>query len=273
MSNLKITRHRGVDCAMATVSLLGSRLNVYVYISGGLLVDTGPSGLARVFTAYFKEQPVKQAVITHYHEDHSGNAWWLEKRGVPVYIHHSSVSTCRERARLPVYRRLFWGKREGFSPRPLPAVLETEAGQMRVIETPGHSFDHITLLDPESGALFTGDLVVSPKTKLVMRTENVPQIMESLRKLLSYDFKTVYCGHAGVVEKGRDWVKAKLDYLEDLRGKVLELHNKGWSIRAINKKLFPKIAPLFFVSCGEWASSHIIRSLIEDDACTKKDRV
>lgn len=266
MSKLKVSQHRGITCARATVALFGSRLNVYVYLVGGLLVDTGPTRFARQFISFFQSQLPEMVVLTHHHEDHSGNAPWLEKQGIPVYIHPSVLDTCAARAALPLYRRYFWGKRDGFSARPLPGELETGNARWQVLETPGHTGDHIALFNPASGAVFTGDLVVTPKTKLVLRTESVPRIMESLRMLLRHDFSTVYCGHAGPVEKGREFVRAKLEYLENLQGEVLELHSKGWTIRAINKKLFPGTAPLYFVSGGEWASIHLVRSIVEHHA-------
>lgn len=262
--SVKIDNHNGVVCAGTTVKLLGSRLDIYVYTAEGLVVDTGPSRFAREYTQFFQSQPVSHAVLTHFHEDHSGNASWLCNRGVPVYIHPSALEICRKRAALPLYRRFFWGKREGFSPHPLGSTLEAGKKKWRVIETPGHSLDHITLYDPERGAVFTGDLIVTPKTRLIMKPENIHRIMSSLRLLLQYDFRTVYCSHAGVIENGRKVVQMKLDYLDDLKGEVLNLHRKGWSIKAINKKLFPKTAPLTYISLNEWASGHIIRSIIED---------
>ncbi|MCG8401191.1 MAG: MBL fold metallo-hydrolase [Firmicutes bacterium] len=272
MGNLKTGNYEGVTWAMAPVSLWGARLNVCVYLVDGLLVDTGPGRFAAEFGSFFKSQSIKQAVITHYHEDHSGNARRLERQGVPVYIHPSSIPICEKKAELPMYRRYFWGRREAFSPLPLPDVLETENVRWQVVETPGHCFDHIALFNPATGAVFTGDLVVTPKTKLVMKTENIPQIMDSLRRLLGYDFGVVYCGHAGPVANGRELVRAKLDYLENLSGQARELHQRGWSLRAINKKIFPGMVPLTVLSGGEWASAHMIRSLIEDDDYSKKDR-
>ena len=264
MGKLQINNHRGVTCAMATVKLFGARLKVSVYVVDGLLVDTGPSRLAREFTSFYSGRRINQAVLTHYHEDHSGNAPWLEKQGVALFIHPSSIPICQKKAELPIYRHYFWGRREKFSPLPLPDAVDTENGRWQVIETPGHCFDHVALFNPEAGAVFTGDLVVTPKTRLVLRTENVPQIIDSLRNLLQYDFQTVYCGHAGVVEKGREFVLAKLDYLENLLGEVLKMHREGLSPREINKMLFPKITPLTIVSGGEWASTHMVGSLIRD---------
>ncbi|WP_347488724.1 MBL fold metallo-hydrolase [Desulfoscipio sp. XC116] len=264
MGNLRIDKHQGVTYAGGTVKLLGSRLNIYVYLVDGLLVDTGPSRFAVDYINFFRSQLIEQVVLTHFHEDHSGNAPWLVKQGIPVYIHPASESVCLEKAHLPLYRRFFWGKREPFKAHPLGAVLQTSHKNWHVLEAPGHSFDHIALYDAGAGALYTGDLFVTPKTKIIMRPENIHQIIRSLRLLLQYDFSTVYCGHAGVVENGRDLLAQKLDHLEALKEDVLEMHRRGMSIGAINKKIYPKTVPLTYISGKEWASEHIIRSIIKD---------
>jgi len=79
-----------------------------------------------------------------------------------------------------------------------------------VIETPGHSPDHVALYSKEQGALFTGDLVVTPRPTVLLKGENVPQIIASLRCLLAYDFSTVYCAHAGPIRKGSDYQENRL---------------------------------------------------------------
>lgn len=248
MGNLRITKHRGVTCAGGTVKLLGSRLDVFIYVVDGLLVDTGPSRFAADYIDFFRTQSIEQVVLTHFHEDHSGNAPWLDKQGISIYINPASVPLCLKKARLPLYRRYFWGKRGPFNALPLGDKLHTPNKRWQVLEVPGHSFDHIALYDAEGGAMYTGDLFVTPKTKIIMRTENIYQIIRSLQLLLQYDFSTVYCSHAGVVENGRELVARKLHYLEELKEEVLELHRRGMSIRAINKKIYPKTAPLTYLS-------------------------
>ncbi len=265
MGGLKISEHNGVICAGATVKFFRLHLDVYVYVSDGLLVDAGPSRLARKYADFFWSQPIRQAVITHFHEDHSGNGPLLAGLGIPVYVHRSAVPFYREKARLKLYRRIFWGMRGGFYAFPLDSAFHTERKRWRVLELPGHSFDHIALYDPQDGSVFTGDLFVTARTRLVMSSENVPQIIDSLRTLLQCDFQTLYCGHAGVVENGREMIRKKLAYLENLRGEVLALYQKGWSIQAINKKIFPKKAALTYISGGEWSSEHIVRSIVNQD--------
>jgi len=257
--------HNGVECIGATVKLFGTKLDVFAYFVDGILVDTGPSRFAREFTDFFKSRPISHVVLTHHHEDHSGNAAWLEKQGLPVHIHPTAIHICREQARLPLYRHIFWGGRGKFSPLPLPGSLEGKGRVWQVIETPGHTCDHIALYSPELGILFTGDLFVIPKTRLILKSESIPEIMRSLRLLLTKDFHTLYCGHAGMVENGREMLGMKLDYLENLTGEVLELYRKGLSIRDIDKRIYSKTLLLTYLSGKEWSSENMIRSIIENE--------
>lgn len=264
---MEVTIHSGVTCARGSAGFGGFKLDVYCYISDGIIVDTGPSRMERDFTTFFSSQKARMAVLTHHHEDHSGNAAWLQQRGLPVYIHEKGLALCREPARLPLYRRYFWGGRPEFTAVPLPSRLEGNSVQWQVIETPGHADDQVALYNPESGALFSGDLYVSPKTRIVMKGESIPAIMQSLRLVLEKDFTTLYCAHAGVVENGRDMVRMKLENLENTIGEVLALHSRGLTVKAINKRLYTKKASMItFISNKEWASENIIRSIIDEMA-------
>jgi len=248
------------------VELFNSRLDVFVYVVDGLLIDTGPSKFSKEFGDFFSGKHIEQVVLTHHHEDHSGNAALLQKKGMPVYVHDSALPFCRKPASLPMYRLFFWGRRKKFSPTPLSNTVQTKNKTIQVIETPGHSFDHIALYDAGEGAIYTGDLFVTPKTKLCLRWENACEVMDSLEKLLELDFQTVFCSHAGIIKNGRELLKMKLDYLENLQGEVLQLHNSGWDIGSIAKKYFPKTAILKYLSFNEWSSEHLVKSLIENTA-------
>ena len=87
--------------------------------------------------------------------------------------------------------------------------------------------------------------------------------MRSISSLLKEDFGTLYCAHAGVVEKGRRMIENKLDYLENLQGEAQRLHRKGMSVREIEKKFF-KPQFLTYFSGSEWSPRHIISSMIRD---------
>lgn len=134
MSVLKTGTYNGVIYAGTTVELFGSRLDIFVYLLEGLVVDTGPSRFAGEYTGFFQSQRISRAALTHFHEDHSGNAPWLCDHGIPVHINPSALGICRKKAGLPLYRHFFWGKREPFSPRPLDSTIETERKSLQVIK-------------------------------------------------------------------------------------------------------------------------------------------
>jgi ribonuclease/clavin/mitogillin len=249
----------------ATVKLFGQQLHVFVYLLDGLLIDTGPSRRAEELVSFYQSMRIEQVVLTHNHEDHTGLAPWLQKElGVPVRIHETGIAPCREKADIPFYRRMFWGDREPFDPQALSAQVETERYRFEVLHTPGHAPDHVVLYNRENGWLFTGDLYLHARPKMIMRHESIPQIMESLRKLVSLDVSTVFCCHAGIVENGREMLLAKLQHLEEVRGEVLQMREKGYSIREICSRLYPQRYPLTYLSLFEFSPEHIVRSILEN---------
>src|SRR5699024_5786272 len=170
------------------VSRGGQTLRLSLYYLDGLLIDTGPARKQTFLHELFQEWPIEQVVITHHHEDHTGLAHWLqEKKQVPIYMHTLGVSYCQTKAKLPLYRHLFWGARQAFQALPIDARFTTENYTWEVIDTPGHAADHIALYNREKGWLFGGDLYVTPTPKSMFKFESAPKQIESLQKVLTYD--------------------------------------------------------------------------------------
>ncbi|MFA5536876.1 MAG: MBL fold metallo-hydrolase [Bacillota bacterium] len=243
--------------------ILGNEIPTYVYLVDGLLIDTGPRRMSSFYRPKFSDKRIDQVAITHHHEDHTGNAAFLAARGIPVYIHTSAVNLTEKRAKIPFYRQVFWGEREPFPSLALERSFQTTGGQqVIVIETPGHTDDHVTFYLPEEGAIFTGDLFVSPKTKMGATGENYWKWIRSLDALLEYDFDTIYCSHSGIISEGKAQVARKAELLKELRERVAELKQKGLGVKEINKSIFPKTLPIKYFSGGEWDSIHIIKSFM-----------
>jgi len=56
------------------VKMLGVQLKFFVYEIDHLLIDTGPNNKFSELLSFFQELNPQQIVLTHIHEDHSGNA-------------------------------------------------------------------------------------------------------------------------------------------------------------------------------------------------------
>jgi glyoxylase-like metal-dependent hydrolase (beta-lactamase superfamily II) len=129
-----------------------------------ILLDSGPGVRdIRALVASLTDLPVT-AVPSHLHYDHIGNHMRYERLAV------IDLPYLRERTRGGVLRPTYWehlGSVEGFA-RPDLRVTEwwtpdswVDLGgrRLRVLHTPGHTYDSISLWDEERALLFTGDYI------------------------------------------------------------------------------------------------------------------
>ena len=257
--SIEIEQTGDVQCALGKVAVQGFGMSVYSFYVDGLLIDTGSNSLAQEFQSFFQELPIEQVALTHAHEDHSGNAAWVQQqKGVPIYVHRESVAVCAEDGNYPLYRQALWGQRPAFIAQPFGDTLETTSSTWDIITTPGHTTDHLSFYNRAIGAMFTGDLYIQTKTKVVLEEENIVHTLASLKKLLQYDFNEVYCCHAGFLADGRAKIIEKIAYLEELEGEVRKLYEQGYSVDETTKAIFRRDYPITKVSGEQWSSKHII---------------
>jgi glyoxylase-like metal-dependent hydrolase (beta-lactamase superfamily II) len=133
------------------------------------VVDPGPDDevhLRRVLDAASAgDRRVTQIVLTHGHLDHSaGAARFAELTGAPV-------------GALDPARRL---GREGFG---AGTVLDAGGCELRVVATPGHTADSLSLLLGADGALLTGDTVLGRGTTVIAEDGSLGDYLRTLDEL------------------------------------------------------------------------------------------
>lgn len=238
------------------------KLNVYSFYQDGVLVDSGAHSLRNYFMPFYESLNIERVVITHAHEDHDGCAKYLSEKGIPIYVNEMSVSKSKSKADYLFYRKFFWGVRPPYEAMPHEETFQSKNYNWRVIATPGHAADHVAFLNESTGQLFSGDLFVTPRTKLILREESIPQIIQSIEHVLKLDFEEMFCCHAGYIKDGKKAFQMKLDYLLELTNKVQTLAQQGYSVDDIHQHLFPRKYQLIKVSRGEWHSKNIITSIL-----------
>ncbi|MDN7240789.1 MBL fold metallo-hydrolase [Planococcus sp. N028] len=260
---INVYEREGVICMEGV--LTDSGRTVFSFLVDGMLIDTGAEKLQKDMSAFCDSHSFDFVALTHSHEDHTGNAAWIEEHvSVPLFVHPSSIGFCAKPGIYPAYRQQTWGQRCAFTTQPLGESIRSRTLEWQVIHTPGHAEDHMAFYHAETGRLFSGDLFVSAKTKVSMDTESIPLIMKSLRTLLALDITALFCSHAGYFKNGREQLERKLAYLEELSDKVTALSKQGYSAVEIKHQLFPAAYPIIAFSNGEWDSLHVVNSILAD---------
>jgi glyoxylase-like metal-dependent hydrolase (beta-lactamase superfamily II) len=215
-------------------------MNAFFYLVGDTLVDTGQSNMRKAFLEIAGREKVSRLLLTHHHEDHSGNAGALRGlKKVPAYGHEITARKMMQGFRILPYQHFMWGRADRTEGLPRPGIIEGDGHRRIPIHTPGHSRDHTCFYESERGRLFSGDLFLSTRIRYFRADEVVTDTIESLKKVLSLDFDTLLCGHNPQVSNGKGLLRQKLAYLEDLCGRISDLLDRGYGKKAIMRELFP----------------------------------
>lgn len=165
--------------------------NCYVLDCGNgeaLVIDCGPaieSHLqALVDTAAEWDAKISTIALTHGHPDHaSGAARLAAITGAAIHAH--------PRTRAPHDANL-----------PLEGDLRTGNLTLRVIDAPGHTFEHVVFYLPQERALFTGDTILGEGTTVIAPPGGAMRpYMHTLARLRREfgEAATIYGGHGPVV--------------------------------------------------------------------------
>jgi len=235
----------------------------YLFRVGDTLIDTGPPSQWNFVKDFVAATPVHRVLITHHHEDHSGNASQiLSDSNISVHIHSKGIPLCRDGYPIQLYRKIIWGKPKRFTAQPLPEIVETSVGYALLpIYTPGHSVDMTCFWEPQKKWLFTGDLFISTHPQYLRPEENIHMEIIGLRKVLDLEIDTLFCSHRGIVKNARDQLWEKYNYLIRLRDRVQELVQEGWPLKKIRDELLGKEDFLSYFTRFHFSKINLIRAL------------
>ncbi len=178
-----------------------------VYIIGHgevAVIDPGPED-ATHFEALkhaLAGETITHVLVTHGHSDHSPLAQPLaEWAGCLTYAKNAGVPTAKG--------ELGSADDLGFMPDVKIADGDTFSGPgwtIDVIETPGHTINHICYGLREENACFTGDHIMGWSTTVVAPPDgNMSDYMRSLEKVRSMEFETLWPTHGEAV-RGKAFV-------------------------------------------------------------------
>lgn len=209
-----------------------ARDQVAAWYVRGVLIDAGGAHTADALDEWIGTRRLEALLLGHSHEDHSGGAARVARRGIPVHGSRGTAARLRRPGRVPDYRARLWGQRTPVRVRE-PVGLPLEP-----VPLPGHSPDQLGYLDPATGWLFSGDLLLRRRQQIAMPGENPWAMIASLREVLRRGPAALATSHRGLIAQPEPALREQLDYLEQLAGRIAELRGKGTSVEAVARELF-----------------------------------
>ncbi|MCB0086069.1 MAG: MBL fold metallo-hydrolase [Caldilineaceae bacterium] len=187
------------------VRVIADFVNAYVLIRGNevALVDTGIPGTGEQFASVLTDaglgwDAVNHLILTHYHGDHVGAMGEVMEAAANATIYAGAAD-------IP----------EIETPHTIQAVADgDEVFGLQVIETPGHTLGHISVLDPVGLLFVAGDALTNAEGTLSgsnpQYTADVALANASVRKIADLTFETAVFGHGEPIEEGASAAVAEL---------------------------------------------------------------
>lgn len=256
---IEVTRYDGVQrIRMWTRRSAAVGYDVSAYLVRGILVDTGFRHVGVELARTLRELQPRGCVVTHWHEDHAGNAPMLAASHMPMWMAQYTERKLRERPQVKLYRHIVWGR-----PAALPdAVAPLDPAPLQVIATPGHSPDHHVVFDPETATLFSADLWLGVRVRIMGASENPYEILRSLAHIIALRPKRMFDAHRGMVERPVDALEAKRAWLDETVGAIERRLDAGDSERAIVREVLGGEERTAFFSQGEYSRRNLVGSVV-----------
>jgi glyoxylase-like metal-dependent hydrolase (beta-lactamase superfamily II) len=196
-----------------------SGTNSYLIDGGngeGLVIDPGPPLREHVeaMLEAARSQSVRIAAIalTHGHPDHSACAAELAaKANAPVYAHpKSAIAHSNDLA--------------------LEGVLSIGRTLLKVIDAPGHTFDHVVFYLPERQSLFTGDVILGEGTSVIAPPGGAMRPYQRTLQRLADEFgeaRLIYGGHGPLVEDAPAKIREYIEHRQMREQQILNALREG----------------------------------------------
>ena len=267
---LTATKHGKVVRIELARTILGrGRYWTTAYLIGQTLIDSGPAHTAVALSNHLREMPLKQILNTHAHEDHIGANGLLQRQrpSLKIFAHPIAIPVLKnpvEQQPLQLYRRVMWGWPEASNPEAVSDGDILEDGDLRwhVLYTPGHTAHHLCFYEPERGWLFSGDLFIGGRDRALGAGNDIWAIIASLKRLVELPLKVLYPGSAHVRSNPQSELKDRIDYLEDLGGRITALHKQGWSEGRIAREISGGPMMIEFITAGHFSRRHLVHSFL-----------
>lgn len=252
--------------------MMGSEINgriyysVAAYLVDGLLIDTGCHNSRWKLIDFLANNDVLLAVNTHHHIDHiGGNRVIMDRLNIPVFAPEDSVPIIAGKQDIFPYQEDLWGCPEPCSVKTLGDTVSTAHYTLDVVQTSGHSPDHVVFFLREKGWLFTGDEFLTEKPNAARKNEDSRLIMRALKKMLALEPSLLITSSGKMHGNASDVLRRSISYLEEIRDRIIKMKNNGLSFREIVFKLFEGETRLKEFTGGNFCRENFVQSFFKGE--------
>ena len=230
--------------------------DVSAFVVRNTLIDTGFRHVSADLTGFVETRQPRGIIVTHWHEDHAGNAPGLAEHW-PMWMGHYTERKLRERQQVKFYRHFTWGR-----PKKLVSELKAfDVSPLQVIATPGHSPDHHVVFDPETHTLFSADLWLGVKVRIVGASENPYEIIDSLSRVIALEPARMFDAHRGFIDQPVVALCAKKEWLEETVSRIEARLDAGATDDVILREVLGGEERTALVSQGEYSRRNLVRAV------------
>lgn len=258
---LHLERHDDVTrLAFTSVSSRLMGFGVSAFAVRGVLVDCAFAGVGRDVRDWLAAHRPAGLLLTHWHEDHSGNAEALAAAGLPMGLPPGTEERLRAFGDIQWYRRACWGRPADLRSRVEPFAHDA----LRLVATPGHSADHHVVWDAERDTVFGGDLFIGVKVRIAHHDEDLRAQVASLRAVAALRPRRFFDAHRGLIDDPVAQLTAKADWIAATIDAIEERARRGWPERRIRDDVLGREDRMGLASRGAYSRLQFVRSVLRD---------
>ena len=213
-----------------------------------ICIDPGPPLQRHVHALLDRAREMECSIVlialTHTHPDHAPAAPMLaQETGAPIAAHAQTE--------FPHTRNLHDGD-----------VLQIGEATITVVESPGHTFDHLVFYEQREGALFTGDVVLGEGFVVIAPPNGAMRpYQQTLRRLLEEfpDARTIYGGHGEPVHDPQVKLREYIAHRESRQDEILTtLANGPLTIPDLVRTIYRDTNPILWPAAARQLLAYLL---------------